>query len=423
MTTSADLVTTLNRQRDELDVSTPEGHAGLLSNRTRTRHVFNYSKAAKAAISLVMPIRDESYASDMLPSYFAMNLPEGRLLQTIRSRLQRDVHIDQMALLALTGRNQIGRVTFGDSRAPDGSAAPIWELGEILESSSRKLFARLLASNYASGISGFQPKALVTASVGTPSVHFQTAPCPSVTKVLDLIVKSSDDDQPLLPQNEYLCMTAASAAGIRVPNVWLARDGGLLVIQRFDRDEQTRSPLGFEDMATLIKRPLQSRYAGSYESIAHVIGVLCGKFRAESLYRLFEYVTYCSLTRNGDAHLKNFGLVYSGPESEDISLAPLFDATTTSIADLASPPGTNASNDETLALTLNGSREFPSRKSLLKFGRTVCGVAHPERVIDRIAEAMMSTLSTHAHCVDERLLNAMRHHWEIGLTSMRKEQS
>lgn len=405
---------TPNRQRDELDVSTSHGHAGLLSHRTRTRYVFNYSKLAKSAISLVMPIRDESYASDELPSYFAMNLPEGKLLQTIRSRLQRSMSVDEMTLLALTGRNQIGRVTYGEPCALDEAARNLLNLDEILASPSRKQFAHLLASNFAAGVSRFQPKTLVSVSLG----DFSTSSHTGESKALDLIVKSSDDDQPLLPQNEFLCMSAAKAAGLRVPDVWLAKDGGVLAIKRFDRDETTGSSVGFEDMATILQKQSSSRYTGSYEQVAQIIGTFCGQFRAESLHRFFEYVTFCVLIRNGDAHLKNFGLTYSAPENGDVALAPLFDVTTTAITDLGSPHDGTAPADTTLALKLNKSLEYPSRKSLLRFGRTVCGVAHPDRIVDRIAEAMTRTLLTHKHLVDERLLRAIEHHWGLGLASI-----
>ena len=61
-----------------LDIVTPQGMSGTLAR--ESRFVFNYATITEeSAVSLVMPIRQESYASGDLMGIFAMNRPEGYL--------------------------------------------------------------------------------------------------------------------------------------------------------------------------------------------------------------------------------------------------------------------------------------------------------------------------------------------------------
>lgn len=93
-----------------LSVETPEGHAGRLTK--EARYVFNYETTTHdAEASLVMPLRAQSYASGGLFSVFEMNRPEGYLLDVIKKRFAKQAPLDDMALLKITGANQIGRLT------------------------------------------------------------------------------------------------------------------------------------------------------------------------------------------------------------------------------------------------------------------------------------------------------------------------
>ena len=101
-----------NRVR-QLHVLTPQGRAGALTK--ESRHVFAYETRERARqVSLTMPLRAETYAeTPMLPA-FAMNRPEGFLLERIQ-RAFKHVQLDDMTLLAITGSNQIGRLRYEES--------------------------------------------------------------------------------------------------------------------------------------------------------------------------------------------------------------------------------------------------------------------------------------------------------------------
>jgi serine/threonine-protein kinase HipA len=209
-------------------------------------------------------------------------------------------------------------------------------------------------------------------------------------------------------------MSAAKHAGIPVPNFWLSDDGGLFVLERFDLTEA--APLGFEDMTVLMGKSARTKYEGSYEGIAKAIRLYCADADPlHELQRFFEYVALAVMVRNGDGHLKNFGLLYEHPAAVDsIRLAPLYDVVTTSIYGSTSVRTGITKYDRTLALNLSKSKSYPDRTTLVDFGARVCDVIQPEKVLERIADAMMDTLSELGDRVDEQLLAQMRTEWNAG---------
>ena len=98
----------------------------------------------------------------------------------------------------------------------------------------------------------------------------------------------------------------------------------------------------------------------------------------EDLERLFTLIVINCALRNGDAHLKNFGIVYDDVQGE-ARLAPVYDLVTTSVY---------LSNDS-LALTLNGTTRWPSTKELRRLGETrMSGSPAVKGIIERVADAM-----------------------------------
>ena len=80
------------------------------------------------------------------------------------------------------------------------------------------------------------------------------------------------------------------------------------------------------------------------------------------------------LVDNGDAHLKNFGLLYTDPTTSDCRLAPAFDVVNT----------TAYIPEDVLALDLCGQKSFFSaRQGLLDFAK-VCQVADPYDRLQRL---------------------------------------
>ena len=403
--------------RRSLHVRTPEGPAGTLLK--EGQHVFNYTALEPdLEVALAMPLRAKSYASTPLHAVFAMNLPEGFLLDKLRRRLAKFGKVDDMLLLERTGRQQIGRLQYVAEEggwSPPPANASLQRL--IDEGSTKGLFEHLVETYLEAGIAGVQPKVLM------PDAGLQPQSGERTTLIEpDLIVKAAGEDYEALAANEFACMSAARRAGIKTPEFWLSSDDTLFVMRRFDLSPERR---GFEDIAAVsgINRDPDGayKYGGSYEAVAKVIGSYAMSNRQSALAQFFDYLVISVILRNGDAHLKNFGLTYSTPNANDVELAPLFDVVTTTIYTYPNPRTGESIVDRTMALKLfsgASSRAYPAAVDLVRFGRTVCGVERPKDHIDRIATAVFETIDKELQRVPPTIRSDMAAAWIEGLGSV-----
>jgi serine/threonine-protein kinase HipA len=321
--------------------------------------LFGYREGAKPenAVSLTMPVRADQYDSmaGLLP-LFEMNLPEGALRQRLRLQFAKTIpEFDDLDLLQIVGTSQIGRLRYSLQGSIDENV-PTQDLCEILtHRGGADLFAHLLErfATY-SGISGMQPKILVREVKAPGKITHQGA---------THIVKSFDPKEyPELAANEFICIRGAAAAGIDTPRVQLSENRQFLVVDRFDLLADG-SYLGIEDFCVLDGRRSHGRYDGSYAGIAkRIADYVSPRALARAKEQFALMVAYSCTVGNGDAHLKNFSVIYRHPEDE-VALAPAYDIVST----LPYMP------NDTLALEMSGTKEFPDRARLLKFVRQVTG--------------------------------------------------
>lgn len=387
-----------------LRVDTPQGTSGHLHK--ESRFSFNCLSAEKSAqASVALPYRAESYTSGRLFSVFAMNKPEGYLLDSLRNRFGKIARLDDMALLKITGKHQIGRMSYVDEQDDIEPRRSKISLDELLKSrASEELFNYLVDTYFDSGISGFQPKVMV-GDVQTEVVNRVTAATPN------LIVKSAGSEYPHLAENEFLCMSVAKECGFDVPEFWLSEDCGLFILKRFDiAEDGTR--LGLEDICSIGNKSADEKYHGSYEGIAKVIAAVCDDEGIHDLQKFFEYVAISVLLRNGDAHLKNFSVVYEHP-GKPVRLSPLYDVVTTAVYETTnSRTGMNIV-DRTLALNLNKTRDYPNIRTLCEFGKKICLVDHPEMIIEQIEEAKLKVISDNRGRIDSVFMEKMQESWGV----------
>lgn len=388
----------------DLEVEVAGDMGGSL--RRRSQYEFDYAASARRAVSLLMPVEDRGFRDSELFAVMDMNLPEGFLLAQLRERAPKTPPT-KMQLLALAGANGIGRLGFrapGHARS-DGSRA-VSRKRLLREGSGRngRIFLELVEAylSTGTGLSGVQPKILVPDRA--------TIPIPNV------LVKAAGAEYPGLAANEFLCLEVARRAGLEVPHHELSDDGTLLLVDRFDLVDGQR--LGFEDLAALMDLRVggalsDRKYRGSYQAAARLLGLFCSDV-ASSLSAFFEQLALSVLLRNGDAHLKNFGVLYDDAQRR---LAPLFDVVTTTVY-----PYERAGvmvTDRTMALRLEsgGTRGYPLPTELLEFGRAHCQLAEPKRVLDRLSEAAGETLQAGAKDdrVPRKLLKGLRSEWEESL--------
>lgn len=158
-----------------------------------------------------------------------------------------------------------------------------------------------------------------------------------------------------LPEVEDLTMHLASLAKIKTAPHSLIRlaSGNLAYItKRIDRVKKGK--LAMEDMCQLTERLTEDKYHGSYEQIGKTIQ----KYSATSgldLINFFEVVLFSFLTGNADMHLKNFSLLEQS--SLGMVLSPAYDLVNTSLV--------NPSDDEDLALNLNGKKKKLKKKDFI----------------------------------------------------------
>lgn len=176
----------------------------------------------------------------------------------------------------------------------------------------------------------------------------------------DWIVKLPDLAHPEVPRNEHAMMRLAAASGIEVPEValvhrdelpdlpssaWPARESWAFAIRRFDRDDDRRA-VHIEDMAQVRGFWPDDKYNGSYETVAALV------HRRRDLPALREFarrLAFAVLITNGDAHLKNWSLIYR--DQRIPTLAPAYDLVSTGMYRGAGDP-------EELGLRFHGTKRF-----------------------------------------------------------------
>ncbi len=174
----------------------------------------------------------------------------------------------------------------------------------------------------------------------------------------DWIAKLPDSRYPGVPENEYASMRWAEACGIPIPELELVdvaditglpdavgtfHERRVLAVRRFDR-RADGSRIHMEDFAQILGLYPEEKYKKfNYETLARVIWSLAGE---EGLAAFLLRLVFMVASGNGDAHHKNWTLLYSdGVRAE---LSPAYDQ-------VATIP---YKADDTLALNLAKSKRW-----------------------------------------------------------------
>ncbi len=292
---------------------------------------------------------------------------------------------------------------------------PFQSVDEILAQRRGGDLLRYLIDKFASfsGISGVQPKILVRDEGASATLSKSTERLSQSYRGATHIVKFWEQNEyPQLAANEFFCLRVAEKCGLDVPPYRLAENALALVIDRFDlRSDGTYR--GFEDFCVLNARRTDEKYRGSYETsiMKRFTEFANSPHVGEDLERLFTLIAVNCALRNGDAHLKNFGILYDDVEGE-ARLAPVYDVVTTSVY----------LPKDSMALTLMGTTKWASAKQLQRIGETRMG-GSPARVrailerinaaIDDISKEIRTYIKHHPDFED--IGNRMLQEWEQGV--------
>ncbi len=215
----------------------------------------------------------------------------------------------------------------------------------VLEDRDENLFSRLVEHFLnQSAIAGVQPKVLA---------QLQDK---ATLSTKEYIVKSFSNEYPHLAENEFFCMKAISYADIPTPKFWLSKSKKLFVMEKFTYQKGSDSFYGFEEFCVLFGYTKEQKYRGSYEQIAKAITKISTN-RKKDLKTFYKITVMNYLLKNGDGHLKNFGILYTADKQKRF-LAPAYDVVNTVIYLPRDKP----------ALTLGGKKVWWSRERLIEFG-------------------------------------------------------
>ena len=154
----------------------------------------------------------------------------------------------------------------------------------------------------------------------------------------DWIVKLPDTQYLEVPENEFGMMSLAAAVGIDVPQIdlvereqlpelpdhfWPNQSRLAFAIKRFDRGHG-RVAIHMEDFAQVRGKWPPEKYESSFETVASIC------YRKHDMQALIEFtrrMIFNVLIGNGDAHLKNWTLLYA--DGKKPHLSPAYDLVST----------------------------------------------------------------------------------------------
>lgn len=282
---------------------------------------FTYAANSTDDVALTMPRALPSYVWDGILPAFEQHLPEMDL-SLFPTAIWKRITRDHAGMLWVAGQRRLGRLRF--TRPEESLPAPA-TLGlsakDIAETrDGDALLADLLSRmTMLPGVSGVQPKVLLPLMGGSGE--------PLRALADTHLLKGNRPEYPFATTVEAATLDLAAACGLPVPARTLSADGKLLAVQRFDLDAQGR-PLGFDEAASLMGLWARDKYTTSCEALhKSLLAFIPPAQRHSFALQLFTRIAFNLVVENGDAHLKNFGLLYTWPESA--ALAPVYDVLTT----------------------------------------------------------------------------------------------
>ncbi|KFE57046.1 type II toxin-antitoxin system HipA family toxin [Pseudomonas syringae] len=156
----------------------------------------------------------------------------------------------------------------------------------------------------------------------------------------DWIIKTPSTVHPFAPLNEYTAMTLAALAGVDIPeiklipmsniealpNINLPNERYAYGIRRYDRLPDNKR-VHSEDFAQILFAYAHDKYtAGSYDQIGKLLYQNSSHGQRDAVQMAIRLLVNILLA-NGDAHLKNWSMIY--PDGRNAELSPAYDIVVT----------------------------------------------------------------------------------------------
>jgi serine/threonine-protein kinase HipA len=288
-------------------------------------------------------------SKNRLPPWFSNLLPEGRL----RHWIAEDANVDEnkeLELLLKVGHDLPGAVRVVEAEIEQTE----------FNSTRREVVSDTDIENYSKDMWRFSLAGVALKfSMLNVGERFTS---PGVGEGGDWIIKLPDRNYQHVPINEFSMMELARRVGINVPeirlvhreqladvpdNLWPESENMAYAIQRFDR-APSRKLIHVEDFAQVRNLYPHKKYTGTFETLANLI---YRQYDTDSLIEFVRRLAFNYVIGNGDAHLKNWSLIYTDPRRPVLS--PAYDLVATAIYRPQGKP-------EDLGLKFAKSRSFDS---------------------------------------------------------------
>lgn len=254
-------------------------------------------------------------------------LPEGALRDFLSQSMK--IHRDnEFALLSWLGRDLPGALVADPIEASDIPELALLHRGKIQPTSIDIPDSRAHFS-----LAGVQMKFSMRDQDGRYITGDPDAPG-------DWIIKTPSTVHPFVPLNEYTAMTLAALAGVDIPEIKLIAMSSIEAlptinlpnepqaygIRRYDRLPGNRR-VHSEDFAQVFFAYAHDKYrAASYDQIGKLIYQNSAKGQRDAVQMAVRLLVNMLLA-NGDAHLKNWSMIY--PDGRNAELSPAYDIVVT----------------------------------------------------------------------------------------------
>jgi serine/threonine-protein kinase HipA len=197
------------------------------------------------------------------------------------------------------------------------------------------------------------------------------------------IIKGSSNKLPFATANEHLCMRVAERV-VECAKTELSQDGNVLVVHRFDVDDNGKPFRALEDFCALLGLRPSAKYETTWERIAKAVRTyIQGRYQYETFQKLTAILLLTYALRNADCHSKNLALLYTS--RTDARLSPAYDFFTTSVyaGYQSNPPG----------ISFMGWKTWLPGKTLGTFVTSTFGIPQREQkeILERISDAVADT--------------------------------
>lgn len=306
-----------------LPVGIGQKHVGnLLISEGRTQFVFTeeyWKDPVRPVLGLHFedtPGTSEPWVTG-LPNWFENIVPEGTLREVVARTVGADVY-SSLKILRAIGVDLPGAVVLGESFEAEAGTLDLLQL--------RSTHSHTKTWNFS--LAGYFLKLSAVKKQGRITL-------PAYGEFGNCILKFPSASHPDLPLNEFWMMSLAQRMGFDVPEIfqvhredlpknisedlWPTTEEIGFGIVRFDRDAQG-GRIHMEDFAQILNKHPQDKYRSNFETVGKIVGSV---ERNGGIEEFVRRLTLNILIGNGDAHLKNWSVLY--PDGRNPRLSPLYD--------------------------------------------------------------------------------------------------